>query len=119
MYLFIAIIFIAELIIACTVINFIVKADRKVRRYNACVETFNPRAQTCLQYSRCLVSTFNRSFENFFVFIKKKQEQIVFKTIVIIAIYSMLFLFKIKADKASKFYKLAGVIRDIVTDFAV
>ena len=106
MYLFIAIIF-------------IVKADRKVRRYNACVETFNPLAQTCLQYSRCLISTFNRSFENFFVFIKKKQEQIVFKTIVIIAIYSMLFLFKIKADKASKFYKLAGVIRDIVTDFAV
>ena len=105
MYLFIAIIFIAELIIACTVINFIVKADRKVRRYNACVETFNPLAQTCLQYSRCLISTFNRSFE--------------FKTIVIIAIYSMLFLFKIKADKASKFYKLAGVIRDIVTDFAV
>lgn len=119
MYLFIAIIFIAELIIACTVINFIVKADRKVRRYNACVETFNPLPQTCLQYSRCLISTFNRSFENFFVFIKKKQEQIVFKTIVIIAIYSMLFLFKIKADKASKFYKLAGVIRDIVTDFAV
>ncbi|HIT92155.1 MAG TPA: hypothetical protein IAD11_04465 [Candidatus Stercorousia faecigallinarum] len=119
MYLFIAIIFIAELIIACTVINFIVKADRKVRRYNACVETFNPLAQTCLQYSRCLVSTFNRSFENFFVFIKKKQEQIVFKTIVIIAIYSILFLFKIKADKASKFYKLAGVIRDIVTDLAV
>ena len=74
MYLFIAIIFIAELIIACTLINFIVKADKKVCRYNACIEAFNPLAQTCLQYSRCLVSTFNRSFDSFFVFIKKKQE---------------------------------------------
>lgn len=119
MYLFIAIIFIAELIIACTLINFIVKADKKVCRYNACVEVFNPLAQTCLQYFRCLVSSFNRSFETFFVFVKKKQEQIIFKAIVVIAIYSMLFLFKIKADKASKFYRLAGLIRDIVTDFAV
>ncbi len=119
MYLFIAIIFIAELIIACTIINLIVKADRKVRSYNACVEAFNPLAQTCLQYARCLVSTFNQSFETFFVFIKKKQEQIIFKTIVIIAIYSLLFLFKIKADKASKVYRLVGVIRDIVSEFAV
>ena len=119
MYLFIAIIFIAELIIACTIINFIVKADTKVRRYNACVETFNPLARTCLQYARCLVSSFSRSFGKFFDFVKKKQEQIVFKTIILIAVYSLLFMFKIKADKASKVYRLVGAIRDIVTEFAV
>lgn len=119
MYLFIAIIFIAELIIAGTIIKWIVKADKHACRYNACVEAFNPLAETCLQYIRCLVSSFNNSFEGFISFVKKKQEQIIFKTILIIAIYSLLFLFKIKADKASKVYRLVGAIRDIVSEFAV
>ncbi len=119
MYLFIAIIFIAELIIACTIINFIVKADRQVRRYNACIEAFNPLAETCLQYTRCLVSVFNESFQNFIVLVKKKQEQLIYKTVIIIAIYSILFLFKIKSDKARKIYGLIGAIRDLAFEFAV
>ena len=119
MYIFIAIIFIAELIIACTIINFIVKADRAVRKYNECVKVFNPLAMMCLQYVRCMVSTFSKSFGEFVVFVKKKQEQVIYKVIVIIAIYSFLFLFKIKSDKASKIYRLVGAIRDIAIDFAV
>ena len=119
MYLFIAIIFIAELIIAFTIINYIVKADKAVCRYNECVKVLNPLVLTCMQYTRCLVFTFNKSFMNFLVFVKKKQEQVIFKTIVIIAIYSFLFLFKIKSDKASKIYRLVGAIRDIAADFTV
>ena len=119
MYLFIAIIFIAELIIACTIINYIIKADKAVCRYNECIKVFNPLVQTCLQYARCLVTTFNSSFESFIDFVRKKQVQIVYKTILIIAIYSLLFIFKIKSDKASKIYKLVGAIRDIATDFVV
>lgn len=119
MYLFIAIIFIAELIIACTVINYIVKADRAVCKYNECIKVFNPLVLTCMQYARCLVSAFNNSFEKFVVFIKKKQEQVVYKTILIIVIYTFLFLFKMKADKASKIYRLIGAIRDVVVDFGV
>ena len=76
MYLFIAIIFIAELIIACTIINYIIKADKAVCRYNECIKVFNPLVQTCLQYARCLVTTFNSSFESFIDFVRKKQEQI-------------------------------------------
>ena len=119
MYLFVAIIFIAELIIAVTVINYIVKADRAVIKYNECVKVLNPLVLTCMQYARCLVSSFNKSFEKFIVFIKKKQEQVVYKTIIVIAIYAFLFLFKMKADKASKIYRLVGAIRDVVVDFAV
>ena len=119
MYLFIAIIFIAELIIAVTIINYIVKADRAVIKYNECVKVLNPLVLTCMQYARCLVSNFNKSFEKFIVFIKKKQEQVVYKTIIVIAIYAFLFLFYMKADKASKIYRLVGAIRDVVVDFAV
>ena len=119
MYLFIAIIFIAELIIACTIINCIIKADRAVLKLNQCVTAFNPLAKICMQYARCLVSAFSRSFSNFVAYVEKKREQIIFKTILIIAIYSLLFIFKIKSDKVSKFYRLAGAIRDIAVDFAV
>ena len=119
MYLFIAIIFIAELIIAVTIINYIVKADRTVLKLNQCVTAFNPLAKTCMQYSRCLVSAFSRSFSGFVAYVEKKREQIIFKTILIVAIYSLLFIFKIKSDKVSKFYRLAGAIRDIAADFVV
>lgn len=119
MYLFIAIIFIAELIIAGTVINFIVKLDKKVQYYSCCVEAFNPLLETCLQYSRCLVANFKNSLESVIVFVKKKREQIVYKTVAVVGIYLILILFRIKKIKAEKIYRLAGVVKDIVLEFAV
>jgi len=119
MYIFIAIVFIAELIIALNLISLIVKADRKVRYYNECVDAFNPLAETALQYARCKVSEFNKSFGHVFEFIKKKKEQVIFKTIFMIAIYAMLILFKIKMKKASKIYKLISAMRDLALELAV
>ena len=119
MYIFIAIVFIAELIIACTLINFIVKIDRQVRCYNCCVSALNPLLETGMKYVRALISNFKNSFENLIVFVNKKQEQILYKTIAIVAIYSMLLLFKIKRVNVSKIYKLADTIQDIVLELAV
>lgn len=119
MYILIAIVFIAELIIALNLILWIVKADRKVRYYNCCVDAFNPLAQTALQYARCKVTEFNKSFGCVFEFIKKKKEQVIFKTVFMISIYAMLIVFKIKIKKASKIYKLISVMRDLVLELAV
>ena len=119
MYIFIAIIFIAELIIAHFIISNLVKLDRQVRYYNACVETFNPLLQTCMQYSRCLVSTFKTSIENTITFIKKKHEQFINKIVFAIAIYSLLVIFKVKTNKAKKVYKLVGTIKDLLIELAV
>ena len=119
MYILITIVFIAELIIAFNLINWIRKADKKVCAYNDCVKEFNPLVEISLQYARCLVGNFNEGFEKVYTFIKKKQEQIIFKILVMIAIYSILILFKIKTTKASKIYKLIGVIRDIAIELAV
>ena len=110
MYIFIAIIFIAELIIAHFIISNLIKWDEKVRYYNACVKTFNPLLQTCLQYGRCLVSSFKNSFE---------AEQFISKIIFAVAIYSLLIIFKIKTNKAKKIYKLAGAIKDLVLELVV
>lgn len=119
MYIFIATIFIAELIIALNLILLLVKADRKVRYYNNCVDAFNPLAETALQYARCRVSEFNKSFKCVLEFIKKKKEQVVFKTVFMISIYLILILFKLKMNKASKIYKLVAVIRDLAVELAV
>lgn len=119
MYILILIVFIAELIIAFSLINLIVKADKKVCELNNYVEAFNPLAETFLQYFRCLVSNFHNSFEKVFRVIRKKQEHFLSKTLIIVAIYSILFLFKIKPKKASRIYKLAGAIQDIVLELAI
>ena len=119
MYIFIAIIFIAELIIAHYIISYLVKLDRCVKYYNACIESFNPLLQTCLEYGRCVVATFKNSFENFIAFVKKKQEQIIIKIILAIAIYSILLVFKIRQEKAKKVFKLASAIKDILLEFAI
>ena len=119
MYLFIAIIFIAELIIAVTVINFLVKIDKKVNDLNCCVETFNPLAQVCLQYARCLATTFRQNFDKFISFIRHKRKQIFNKILILIAIYAVLFLFRAKSKKYSNAYHLAGVIQDIAGNFLI
>lgn len=116
--MFIAIVFIAELIIALNLIMLIVKADRKVREINDCVTVFNPLAETFMQYVRCLVKSFNSSFIDVIEFFKKKKEQVIFKTVVMIAIYALLIVFKIKTHKASKIYRLISVIRDLALEIA-
>ena len=119
MYIFIGIIFIAELIIAHFIISSLIKWDKQVQYYNACVESFNPLLQTCMQYGRCIVATFKNSFENIISYIKKKHEQFINKIVFAIAIYSLLILFRVKTKKIKKIYKLAGVIKDLVFELAV
>ncbi len=119
MYILIAIVFIAELIIALNIILLIVKADRKVCEFNVCVEAFKPLAQTVLQYARCLVRSFNCSFDKVLAFFKKKKEQVIFKTVVMISIYVILIVFKIRTKKVSKIYKLISAMRDLALELTI
>ncbi len=119
MYLFIATIFIAELIIAVTVINFIAKVDNKVCELNCCVEAFNPLAKICLQYTRCLATNFRANFDKVIKFIKHKKEQLFNKLIILIGIYIVLFLFRAKFKKYAKAYHIAGLIQDIAGNFLI
>ena len=119
MYILIAVIFIAELIIALQLILLIVNADKKVCYYNECLMAFNPLAKTCLQYIRCLSASFNNKVLKTIEFIKKQHEKIVFKTISTFAIYIMLVLFKIKKIKAKKISSLLGAIRDLALEIVI
>ena len=119
MYLFIATIFIAELIIAVTIINFIAKLDNKVCELNCCVEAFNPLAKICLQYTRCLATNFRTNFDKFIKFIKNKRKQFINKLLILIGIYVVLFLFRAKSKKYTNAYHIAGLIQDIAGNFLV
>ncbi len=119
MYIFIAIIFIAELIIALQLILLITKLDKRVCDINECVKTFNPLAKTCMEYIRCLTSQFCTKVSKSIEFVKKQREKIIMKTIITVSIYSLLFIFKFKKIKAKKINKLLGAIRDVAVDLAV
>jgi hypothetical protein len=119
MYIFIAIIFIAELIIALSLINLMVKADKKVQDLNECVKAFNPLAQTCMQYTRCMSSEICGKVKSGINFITKQHKKMIIKAISTVAIYSMLLFFKIKRVRAKKLYNLVDAIRDIVLELAV
>ena len=119
MYIFISIIFIAELIIALSIINFIIKADRKICDINDCVTEFNPLAKTCMQYVRCVTTSFCEKIKTGMGFIKKYQQKVIGKTILTVSIYSMLVLFRLKRIRAKKIYKLVGAIGDIALDLAI
>ncbi len=119
MYIFIATIFIAELIIAFSIINLIIKADKKICDINDCISEFNPLAKTCMQYVRCVSTSFFTNVKTGIDFIKKHQEKIWVKAISTSAIYLMLVLFRIKRIKVKKLFNLVGVIADIALDFVV
>lgn len=119
MYILIAIVFIAEIIIVANILFLIINADKKIQQLNLCVSAFNPLCKTCLQYARCLVANFNISSKKVIHFIKTKQQQIAYKILIMICIYVLLFLFKFKMKKASKIYKLICTIRDTAVELLV
>ncbi|MBO6087911.1 hypothetical protein J6P92_06165 [bacterium] len=119
MYMLIAIVFIAELIIAYHVISWIIKVDRKICDLNACVRVFNPLAETCMQYVRCVTTTLTNKVKKSIEFIRIQKSKFITKTLITFAIYAGLFLFKLKKIKIRKIGNLVGAIRDIAVDLAV
>lgn len=119
MFMLIVIVFIAELIIAFQLIALIRKADKKVCNINACVKEFNPLAQTCMQYARCLSASFSEKIKKGIEIVQKQRLILIFKTIIVIAIYAGLILFRIKRIKFNRLSNLIGAISDIAFDLAV
>lgn len=108
MFLFIAIIFIAELIIASSLISNIMKADRYVCNLNEKVTQYRPKIEKVLfSFTDCL-KCINSSFESATTFLKRKQQEFKMRIIKTIIIYGLLLVMR------SKFKKLATVCKYIV-----
>lgn len=112
MYLFIATIFIAELIIALALVLVIVSADKKVCELNNKLTSFRPILEDGLKTLKEVVSNLQDSIETFFGFIRKKRQQFTMKIIIAIVMYGSLFFFKGKYKKAASIFQLIVLVKD-------
>ncbi len=112
MYLFIAIIFIAELIIASSLISNIVKADKYVCAIDKKVTQSHPKTEKALfcfrESVRCLKSCFEASTE----FLKCKQRELKMRIIKTLIIYALLLVIKSKYKKLAKAAKFIVFAKD-------
>ncbi len=119
MYLFIATIFIAELIIAGSLIIFIVKTDRKVRELNNRVIVFKPVLEGYLKAFKKAVYNLQNTFEAFFTFIKKKRQQFLTKVIIAVVMYASLIFFRGRFKKAAAVFQTLVLLKDYWDEFTI
>lgn len=112
MYLFIATIFIAELIIAGSLIIFLIKLDRKVREMNNRVIIFKPVLKGYLKALKKAVYNFQNTFESFFKFLKKKRQQFITKVIIAIVMYASLIFLRGKFKKTAAVFQTLVLLKD-------
>lgn len=112
MYLFIAIILIAELIIATTVICLTVYADKKVIEFNKKVEKFRPKLQEGILSAKEAVAKFVLGVHKLCEFARRQREKYIISTIQNILIYFLLIFLKGKSKKCVSALQLAFTLKD-------
>lgn len=112
MYLFIATIFIAELIIASALVSFIVRADKKVCEINNSVTVSKPILEENLKVFKKSVISLQNTVESFFTFIRKKREQFTMKIIVTLVMYASLIFFRGRFKKAAAVFQTLVLVKD-------
>ena len=119
MYLFIATIFIAELIIASALINLILKADKRVIQLNKDVLKIRPAVEDLLKAFKDAVYNLQNTVESFFTFVKKKRDQFLTKLVISIVMYASLIFFKGRFKKAAAVFQTLVLLKDYWDELAV
>ena len=119
MYIFISIIFIAELIIAYQLISLIMKLDRKICDINDCVCEFNPLAHTFMRYIRIQAAAFSEKITKVINFINRQKEKTMIKVLIAISINAVILVFRVKKIKVRKVVRLAAAVADIAADLSL
>ncbi len=112
MYLFIATIFIAELIIASTIISKIVQADKWVCKFNEKVSLCQPDIHKYALFIKDTVSCAKELVETVRTVIKKKQEEFRLRVIKTLIIYTLLLVMKSRFKKLATFCQYLVFAKD-------
>lgn len=112
MYLFIATIFIAELIIASTIISKIVQADKWVCKFNEKVSLCRPEIKNGINTIKDTVSCAKELVENFTTLIRKKQQEFRLRVIKTLIIYALLVVMKSRFKKLATFCQYLVFAKD-------
>ncbi|MBO5434911.1 hypothetical protein J6A31_03690 [bacterium] len=102
MFLFIATIFIAELIIVSTLISYIMKVDKVVKRLHKDVVALKPQLETALVGVRSGIHQVKEKKDSIFDVINKKRNKYIAGAIVSGALYLTIFVFKHKSRRIAQ-----------------
>ena len=106
MILFFATIFIAELIIAGTLLSFIIKADRKVCAANEAVIAFKPMFETGLREAYNIVRNLKQTLHYIICLIERKKKEYILNIVSFICLETILFFWRGKYKKVASFLQL-------------
>lgn len=118
MYLLISIVFIAELIIAITVLTNIVKADRCITALNNQIVTGKNDAAIILSDVKNVVINLKSGVNSFIEVLKRKQEEYVMKVLQTVILYALMIFCKGKYKKVAIVFQFIVAINDYMRDNA-
>ncbi len=107
MYLFIAIIFIAELIIATTLICLIQKLDKKVLAFDSQVTDAKPKLKEGLVASRDVVRKSVEGASSLCVYVQKQHRRYILAAVKSLIVLVVFFVYKKRRTKYIKAVRLA------------
>ena len=114
MFLFIATIFIAEMIITLTLIAYIIKADKAVLQVKSNLTKALPDIKTALNGVKSGVHILKEKRLWLFAYIEMKRNQYLFKAIKTILIYTLLFFLRGRCKKAASVCNGILLVKDIL-----
>ena len=112
MYLFIAIILIAELIIATNLVCLIIKADKKVLALSDKLTDVRPKIKDGLKSPKDAVAKLVEGVHKLSCYAEKKKQQYTMSIIKTVLIYALLIMLKGKSKKCLSAMQLAVVLKD-------
>lgn len=112
MYVLIAIIFIAELIIAGFLINLILRADMKIKDIDKKIVSVSPEIIDGIRKMRKGALTLKTAIEKGITFINRKRYEFWQRVVNLVVIYIILFVLKIKFKKAASICQYAVILKD-------
>lgn len=112
MYVFIAIIFIAELIIASTILFFIVVADKKVCALSQSVVSSRENLINSIKSARCLIVDLKDKICSGIEFLSRKKQEYMMNIFKNILMYVLLFSLKGNCKKAASICNLVLMVKD-------
>lgn len=113
MYVFIAIIFIAELIIAGAVIGWIVRTDKKVNIFVENIKSTMTDSVNLIKDFRSLLENIQGIMEKTVGFVSRKKREFKQKILNLILIYLVLVVFKVRFKKAASILQYLFIINDL------
>ncbi len=112
MYFFIAVILIAELIIAANLICLIKKLDEKVLMLSETITESKPKLKDGLNAAKDAVAKLVEGVHALCKFAEKKKQEYTISIMRTVLIYALLFLLKGKSKKCLSAMQLAVVLKD-------